>query len=99
MERKSSTQCERFLTLTSRQLSGQNPEDSEFDFLSPNYSKFAVDATEIVRFLKYERNLGSRGKKLGFSEKKGEGGKFAVNVGCLFFAYIEHFFARKSKSF
>ena len=41
MEGKSSAQRERFFFKFTCQLSGPNPEDSEFEtFLSPNYCKF-----------------------------------------------------------
>ena len=47
------------------------------DFLSPNYRKFAVNATEIVRFL-IRTKFGFCLKKNDFFFKIAKGDKFAV---------------------
>ena len=57
MEVKSSNQRVKFFNVYLPIENVRMSYGSEFEFLSPNYSKFAQNTTETERFLKYVRNF------------------------------------------
>ena len=75
------TQSVHFLTFIGHLLDFAKLLDSELEnFLSSNYSEFAVDSTGIVGFLKYVQiGFFFEIKKNVFFSKSGKSGKFAVD--------------------